>query len=331
MLTNHNLEQKIDQFLSIYKELKKALKWKVTDHKTTMLIASMYVVNKRDFDLQRFLQVSEYIKSNVNAFNTLRSQERFSIGAMLDIHCDQVEDVFHSYLDLYDVLAKSGFKRGMFTYIAAGILFTSKIDPKEHILFVERAQHIYKAMQKEHMFLTSENDYPLALLLATRDEDVSSLIERMEGFYHQLQIIGFKKGNDLQFLTHILSLDPTADKNVLSDCCLEIFDKIHQLNKKPKPVNYPIIGMLALCDQKQFDLQHLITVTERLNAEKDFKWQKDINFMLAAQLFICELTKDPTVPTTGLMTTLEIIMQAQQAAMIASMAAVTAATASNNN
>lgn len=330
-MANLNLEQKVDQFFSVYSDLKKALKWKVTDHKTMMLIASMYVVNKREFDIQRFLQVSEYIKSNVNAFNTLRSQERFSIGAMLDIHYDRVEDVFHSYLDLYEVLVKSGFKRGMFTYIAAGVLFTSKIDPKDHVFFVEKAHHIYKAMQKEHMFLTSENDYPLALLLATQHEEVSSLIERMEGFYHQLQTVGFKKGNDLQFLTHILSLDSTADKNGLSDRCLEIFDKIHQLNKKPKPVNYPTIGMLALCDQKQFDLQNLIWVTERLNAEKDFKWQKDINFMLAAQLFISELTEDTSVPTTGLMTTLEIIMQAQQAAMIASMAAVTAATASNNN
>lgn len=237
----------------------------------------------------------------------------------------------HTSIYLYEVLVKSGFKRGMFTYIAAGVLFTSKIDPKDHVFFVEKAHHIYKAMQKEHMFLTSENDYPLALLLATQHEEVSSLIERMEGFYHQLQTVGFKKGNDLQFLTHILSLDSTADKNGLSDRCLEIFDKIHQLNKKPKPVNYPTIGMLALCDQKQFDLQNLIWVTERLNAEKDFKWQKDINFMLAAQLFISELTEDTSVPTTGLMTTLEIIMQAQQAAMIASMAAVTAATASNNN
>ncbi|WP_158661037.1 DUF4003 family protein [Bacillus kwashiorkori] len=325
------MDERVDQFLSVYSELKKALRWKVSDNKTLMLIASMFVVNKREFDIQRFLQVSEYIKGNVDAFNTLRSQERFSIGAMLHIHFNRVEDVFHSYLHLYETLINSGFKRGMFTYIAAGVLFTSKTDSQDYRLIAEKAYRIYKAMQKEHLFLTSENDYPLALLLATRNEEVPSLIERMEDFYHQLQTLGFKKGNDLQFLSHVLSLDPSADKKILSERCITLFDKIHQLHKKPKSVHYPTIGMLALCDQSQLDLQKLINVTERLNTEKDFKWQKDINFMLAAQLFISELTEDTTVPTAGLMTTLEIIMQAQQVAMIASMAAVTAATASNNN
>jgi len=95
-------------------------------------------------------------------------------------------------------------------------------------------------------------------------------------------------------------------------------------------MNYPTIGMLALFDQDQLDLKEVINLTERLNSEKDFKWQKDINFMFAVHLLMSEVTEDTTFSDTGMMTTIEIIMQAQQAAMIASIAAVTASSAATS-
>lgn len=330
ILPTKNLEYKIDQFLSIYNEIKNVLKWKVSDKRMIMLVSSMYVANNRPFDLQQFLRISEHIKSSVDAFNTLRTSQRYSIAAMLDIRFDHAEDVFQSYLDLYENLVKGGFKRGMFSYIAAGVIFTGNTAPTEYDGLIEKAQSIYKAMRKEHMFLTSQNDYPLAVLLASRNEKIHSLMEHIEGFYHQLETQGFRKGNDLQFLSHILSLDPEGDRNLLSNRCRQIFEKLSQLGKKPKTMNYPTLGMLALCDQNQLDLQKVIQLTERLNSEKDFKWQKDINLMLAVHLFMSEITEDPTISNTGMMTTIEIIMQAQQAAMIASMAAISAASSSSN-
>jgi hypothetical protein len=329
-LPTESLEQKVNRFLAIYTDLKKALKWKVTDNKTVMLTSTMYVVNNRKFDLERFLRISDHIKSSVGGFNTLRSSQRFSIAAMLDIRLENVEDVFQSYLDLYETLIKGGFKRGMFTYITAGIIFTSDTQPSDYNEIIERANSIYKAMKSEHLFLTSESDYPLAVLLALRNEETSSLMQHIEGFYDQLNKLGLKKGNDLQFLSHILSLDPKGDRNILSNRCMQTYDKLTQLSKKPKTMHYPSIGMLAMCEQDQLDLTVVMQLTKRLNSEKEFKWQKDLNFMLAVHLVMSEITEDTTLSNTGMMTTLEIIMQAQQAAMIASMGAVAAASASNS-
>lgn len=62
MLT-HDLHEKIKQYISIYAELKPKLKWKVSHDQILMLISSAYIVNKREFDFQRFYDLSSYIKS----------------------------------------------------------------------------------------------------------------------------------------------------------------------------------------------------------------------------------------------------------------------------
>ena len=43
-MASAKLQQRLDQYKAIYSELKSDLKWKVTDQRTLMMIASMYVV-----------------------------------------------------------------------------------------------------------------------------------------------------------------------------------------------------------------------------------------------------------------------------------------------
>jgi hypothetical protein len=71
-------------------------------------------------------------------------------------------------------------------------------------------------------------------------------------------------------------------------------------------------------------------IYDRLNFDKKFKWQKDINFMVAIVFLLKEQTEFGDLVTTGLSTSIESILQAQQAAMIASVSAATAAASSSN-
>lgn len=66
MLTN-SLSEKTKQYISIYAELKSKLKWKVAQDQILILISSAYIVNKREFDFERFYDLSSYIKSNIAA------------------------------------------------------------------------------------------------------------------------------------------------------------------------------------------------------------------------------------------------------------------------
>lgn len=41
------LQDKVQEYTNIYEQLYKSLKWKVSDTKTLMIVASMYVVNQK--------------------------------------------------------------------------------------------------------------------------------------------------------------------------------------------------------------------------------------------------------------------------------------------
>ncbi|WP_368908377.1 DUF4003 family protein, partial [Bacillus wiedmannii] len=198
------LEQKLEQYTHTYGQLKGELKWKTSDSRTGMMIAAMYAGSDKLFDLGRFLEISSYIKNQVGMFSYLKPYHRFVVAATLDIHFTDYKEAFRKFLDLYEQLVAGGFSRSIFTYLAAAVLLTE--ENEQHGTHIQRSMQVYKRMKEDHLFLTSTNDYPLAVLLAGQSENVESLMDRVERLYQKLAKAGLRKGNDLQFLSHILSL-----------------------------------------------------------------------------------------------------------------------------
>ncbi|MFC3885597.1 DUF4003 family protein [Bacillus songklensis] len=126
-----------------------------------------------------------------------------------------------------------------------------------------------------------------------------------------------RKGNDLQFLSHILSLDHETEAGLLVERCVRLFDSLKQSGSKPKAMHYPVIGLLALMDGGGKEMETIRQIVNELNSEKLFKGHKDINFIMAVHLFMSDQTEDCSLLETGIYTTLEALIQAQQAAMIA--------------
>ncbi|WP_110113354.1 DUF4003 family protein [Bacillus sp. CGMCC 1.16541] len=318
--------EKVTLYEDIYTQLKKKFKWSFADSRTFMMVASIYVMNKRSFDLERYSRLSDYIKNEVSTFSTLKSQERFTIAAMLDIRTQQPEKSFHHFLSLYEELIKGGFTRNVFTYISTLILMTHYQSEHDYQHQIERSFHIYKGMRKKHFFLTSSSDYPLAVLLSTQDKEIDSLLHDIEVMYDALHTNGFRKGNDLQFLSHILSLLNHQDR--LVERTADIQRRFRERDVKVKPMHYASLGMMATLDDPISDIETIQQLTTYLNNEKAFKWYKDINFMMATSFVLSEKIDDPSLVETKMYTIMETIIQAQQAAMIATITAASAASSS---
>ncbi|WP_099159335.1 DUF4003 family protein [Virgibacillus ndiopensis] len=327
-MTIENPQYKVAAYIRVYEELKQNLKWKVSDKSILMMIASQYVINNKELQIERLLDLADKIKNRAGMFSSMRSYPRFTTAAMFDVNFENPDDQIKALFDLYDQLKKAGFKSGTFTYLAATVIITNKSQEANNAEIISRAKEIYDWMKKEHMFLTSNDDYPLAILLAYEDGTIEELIERMERFYNRLHQHDFAKGNELQFLSHILSLGHSQEESSLVNQSVHVYDAFTKASIKPKKLYYPVIGMLALLPYEEFNMKIISQLYDELNNE--IKWQKDMNLIMAVNFFTSEKLNHSSLAETSMYTTMETIMQAQQAAMMAAVAASTAAAASSN-
>ncbi|TYS14434.1 DUF4003 domain-containing protein [Rossellomorea vietnamensis] len=322
----NDVMRKVDRYKDIYSQLRSNLRWKVSDSRAIMMAASLYVTSEREFDLDRFQKLSDFIKNEAGIFSTLKSQLRFTIAAMLDTRFSNPEGAFADFSKSYEALIEKGFNRGVYSYIAAMVLCSHEDKADSASL----AMRIFKKMREEHFFLTGQSDYPLAMLLSERNQEIDSLIVRIEDFYNTLDQKGFRKGNDLQSMSHILSLHENPDPNELISRCTTLFDRMRQLGIKPKANLYPQLAVLSFLSDSEDHLFAIKDIWETLNAEKQFKWHKDINFMMAVSFYISDKIEHSSLVETSLYTTIETLIQAQQAASFAAISGAAGASSTTD-
>lgn len=325
-----SLQNKVDEYSNIYQQLYKSLKWKVSDSRTLMVAASMYVVNQKEFDLQRFMAISDGIKENVGMFSTLNSHHRFTYAAMLDVRFENPMDKFFELLNIYDSLIESKFTRDSFTYLCAYLLLKTQSN-EDLQTRIERSMSLYKGMRSNHFFLTSSSDYPLAVLLATEEGSVDELLENMEHFYVKLNQNGFWKGNDLQFLSHILSLQ-SSNMDRVAERCITLLDEVKRRSDiKLRNLHYPVLGLLSFLDNGVQELDIINEIYTQLNQTKLFKWHKDINLIMAINFLMSEKMEDSSLIGTNMYTIIESIIQAQQAVMVATLTSAAVVSSSSGD
>lgn len=321
------LQTKVENYIEIYEQLYKTFKWKVMDPRSLMMIASMYVVNQKPFNLKQLMDISDGFKKNVGMLSTLNSPHRYTFAAMLDIKFENPMEQFSKMLNIYEQLIGSKFSRESFTYLCAYILLTndSELNLQTRI---SRSRSLYKGMRSNHFFLTSSSDYPLAVLLSNEEGSVEQLLDNMEHFYAKLNEYGFSKGNDLQFLSHVLSLNPNGQDTVMERCVKLLDECKRRRNVKIRRMHYPVLGLLSFLENGVQELDTITEIVTQLNHHKRFKWHKDINFMMAVNFLVSESLEDSNLIGTNMYTIVETLIQAQQAVMLASVAGVAATSSS---
>jgi hypothetical protein len=327
-MLNQTITERLDLFKEIYSELYSALKWKI-DKRSLMLVAAMYVTNAKEFQLNRFIDLADHIKNEVGLFSQLRSAHRYTVAATLETTTDHPKENFAHFLDIYQKLIKNGYSRAIYSYIAAGTLL--KVESHRVEEYVQKTVDLYRGMKEHHPFLTNSGDYPLAsILAASSDKNKEEIILHVEEHYQALKKIGFTIGNDLQFLSHILALNEDQKTDESAQKCLEVKTLLEKEKFKSKKIYYPYIGMLSYLEQVESEIPHLYAIYDKLNNDRLFKWNKDVNFMLSVLFLMADKALLTDAATTGLNTTIEVLLQAQQAAMTASITAAVAANNSNN-
>lgn len=328
-----SLKRKADVMCDVYSQLYKKYKWKANDV-ALRFAACVYSQSDKKFQIEQYDRLIKHIKKNTGLFSYFRATLLYSTAAQLICQFDQPEQAFLDLLGCDQILKENGFKATSYRGIAAyALLLTCSEEVTEPR--VRKALAIYKRMKDKHYWLTTTDDYGIAVLLAAEKEDQDNLIARIEANYQRLNQEGFGKSNGLQFLSHLLTFSPEPATE-LARRAKEVADFLKANKLKVSSMYYGAIGLLVLLGQDcNKALTDLVEMVDYLKANKAFKWYyKEINVLMISALvgseYVEEL-KQKNLGTTSIGIAIEALIAAQTAAMIASVTAATAAASAGSS
>lgn len=315
-----------NEFATTVEDVSKAAGWTV-DRKIVLAIASTFVASGKTFDAAKYKNVLQEMKKQSSWMSPLRTTVGYSIAANL-MEQDDAEKAVKNILTNVSILKEEKFRSGNFSYIGAQFLTEDENDKKAH---AQAARALFDAIRKHHPFLTSYEDIPYAILLSSPSDDVELRAETMNRYYKELRTYNFNAGNELQWLSQVLTfLSPQFDGQLVPDV-VTLRDTLKKQSVKVKAMHYPLLGFLAILNLNKAQLQGIIDLYHELKAMKLLKWHHEFVLFMAVQIAIYDMAKVQKSLSMTIMSSIELLIQAQQAAMIAAVSAAAIASSSSSS
>ena len=324
-----------DRLYDNYITLEKAYTFELT--LTRSFVSLEYACSGRHLDIPRLKTIERMINQLTSWFSPYRGNYRLLFGTLLDVHYPEPDYAFKKLLEHHKILKSCGFKETMYFPVTNyALLACLPLDaPEEQVRALAlKAKSVYEEMRRNHPWLTSSDDYPLAMLIAAQDGS----IHKVEEIYTELNRRGFTKSNGLQLLSHILSFSPDTVLELVERCEM-IAERMKQAKLTIYPQYYAGLGVITILQSANNTLlEDWIDVSMALTTMKRLKWLgKGSNVILASSIVASELiqTMKDTKQTSRLLQTamtihIEALIAAQTAATIATITASTAAASSSN-
>ncbi|WP_142827324.1 DUF4003 family protein [Planococcus soli] len=312
----------IEQIEQTFSEVSKITGWAV-DKRIALAVANIYLSRNQAFDSKAHEAAVEVIKKNEGWTSPLRSHLLHIAAAFIVMKEEDVESSLKLVNQNQKELNNAGFWKTSYTYLAA--LLMKK--PEE----AERTRGLYEEMKKHHKFLTSNEDIPYAALLGSREGLLEERAATMNMYYRDLREQGFTMGNDLQWLSQIMTFDSPAYDPRMVGRVLAIQQFFKDEKIKVRLAQYPILGFLAVTQVDGEALRAIAENTRELEKNKIFRWYKDMAFSTAVQQAMVDNIEVQDISAMAFSTSLETLMQAQQAAMMVSINAAIISTTNNSS
>lgn len=315
-----------NQFTQTVDEVAKAAGWTV-DRKIILAIASTHVASGRTFDAKKYKEVLQEMKKQSSWVSPLRSSVGHSIAASL-MKEENTEQAVENLISNEKILKEAKFKSGSFSFIGAQFLTKDKNEKRAH---AQNARALYEAIRKHHRFLTSFDDIPYAVLLSSPKDDVVLRAETMNRYYKELRTYNFSAGNELQWLSQVMTFSSAQYDSHLVPSVVTIRDTLKKHGVKVKYMHYPLLGFLAILKLDAIQLQQIIDLYLELKGMKLLKWHREFVLFMAVQIAIYDMAMVQQSLSMAIMSSIELLIQAQQAAMMATLMAAAAASSSGSS
>lgn len=302
--------------------------------KSNALISTM---RNQKIDSDKINSALDLIKNNTSMFSNFRGLNKLTIAITISSE-NNMEESLIEIISIYNKL-KEKFYSSEHLVIAAQVIFNARfrvnIDDA-----VKNTRTAYDYMKKHHAFLTGNEDIVNAAIIATTSTDLEATFNDIEEIYKYLKDNRISSGNNMQSLSHILSLINLPSK----EKCTAVLEMKNILKEKKVPLNQyytPLLGIISfLSDDKRGFADNIVDVSLNLKKEKGFgtfSLGSDFRNMLSAALVSIDYLdvldsdiKENLINNTSNIS-LTIVLAIQTAIYVSSIAATSAAVASSSS
>ena len=324
-MNNNNL---LSHYVACHDLLRRGFPWEYTLARQfgALLLAGMPVSPT----VAGIKDMRAHMRRETSVFSGFRGISELMMAMMLYREPNGVE-LFSRTLVAHRMMRDAGFRGATYLPMAAMTLAKNTQEYRFPEM-IARTEQFYRGMKAEHFWITSQDDYVFAVLLACSGHPVEVTLSNVERLYRELSGAGLPKGNGLQSLTHILGLGEES-VDVLVARTVHLFRYLSGCRYRLTEYHMPFLGVLALSSEFPERLaDQAIAMAEELRQVRgfgNFSCDRKTRLVLSGSLIMEQLVTGlrAEVNRTALANSIAAILLAQQAAMIGAVVATSTASA----
>lgn len=282
--------QPLARSLAIFDALRDDAAW--SDDRTVLRYAATTLATAEHDDVadlaRRARDVAAELASDASWFGPLRGTLRHCVAAMLVTHRIDAA-AFLAEVGRTDTRLRAlGVRRGHVHEILATLVLmghgTGRVTDEQLARFAE----ILDGMRAHHPWITGADDYPACALLV--DAPRARLMERVEHFYASLRALGFRRGNALQYVSHLLILNPAPD-DVAIRRFADLYAAFRDAGLWMHTGDYDEVAMLTFLDEPVGEIVRRVSEHRDVIAAHRPRPGKELSFDLACTTVLIELLR----------------------------------------
>jgi hypothetical protein len=323
----------VARYLGVFEGLRRRKRWStgIEILRFAALTLSATDVADPGSDLE---ETAKVLSKEAGGFSPLSSAMRHAVAAILIRRGLDPATTVHRIRETLGAFKEFRLTRsGVQPLLAALILVLDAGGGTPSTDTIARMKAIIDRWEEDHWFLTGVDDYPMAAMHATRDVSVEQLGLEVEQIYQLLRKAKYPSGEQLQLVSHLLVFSDQGPREAAQS-----FDRTAKALKKAKQRvwqnHFDEVALLVLSGGHVDEVvPRVIEYRDRLREVKP-RPAADIAFSIAAGVVLAEETqrmgKLEGARTAANLRAVQAIIEAQQAAMIACMAACTVVATSSS-
>ncbi len=320
----------IERYLEVYDSLYRRKRWTTNVNVLRFAALTLAATDMTDPGA-RLEETAMVLAKEAGGFSPLGSTLRHAVAAILIRRGLKPAAVVRQVKETLAVFKEHKLRRsGVHPILAALLLVLDAGGGRVQRWKIGRMKGILDRWERDHSFLTGADDYPMAAMHAVRNVNIEQLGVDVEVAYRALRKAGFSMGNQLQLVSHLLMFSEYGPL-AAAQRFVRMASALKKKGQRVWQSHYDEVTLLVLSGGHVDEVTtRVIRYRDRLREAKP-RPQPSIAFSIAAGIVLNEQAEKAKkvrgAAAAAQLRSVQALVEAQQAAMIACMGATVACTA----